>query len=418
VNSVQGTGAGFVGCAVGTVSYLARARVLAESWRRHHPGSPFFVLLIDGDDWPQEGEPFEVVLPTELGLTAEELAVRRGIYDAYEMATSLKARLSCVLLDRGTSAVVFADTDSSFYGAVDDLALTGMEAGVVLFPHSTRPVQVRRYFPAGQIEYGRLTNGLFNTGLQVTGPAGRAYLDWWDGWLARDSLKESAAGLWADQIWADWAPVYFDHTVVRDSSVNVAFWNLDERELHEVDNRPAVDGAPLRHFHFAGFDPRRPDILSTYVPDVSPPSNPALVLLLQQYADRLHECGDEELRKRPYGYGVSAGGRALTPHERAIYREFVLAAEARGTDLPPNPFDASRMDDFERLVEGPTALRSLSPQARQRLERVRPPGLSRSSFARATRRLSPALRYAVTEQPLPGREITARIASDAVRAEY
>ena len=415
---MQGAAAGFVGCAVGTVSYLARARVVAESWRRHHPESPFFVLLIDGDDWPRESEPFEVVLPQELGLTAEELAVRRGIYDAYEMAASLKASLPHLLLDRGASAVVFADTDSSFYGAIDDLAQAALEAGVVLFPHSTRPVQVRRYFPASQIEYGRLTNGLFNTGLQVTGPGGRGYLDWWDGWLARDCLKEPAGGLWADQIWADWAPVYFKHVVSRDSSVNVAFWNLDERELHEVDGKPAVDGGPLRHFHFAGFDPRRPDLLSTYVPDVSPPPNPVLFRLLEQYADRLRECGDDELRERPYGYGASAGGRALTPHQRAIYREVVLAAEARGTDPPPNPFDASRISEFERLVGDPSALRWLSPQARQRLERVRPPGLSRSSFARATRRLSPALRYAATEQPLPGMDITARIASDAVREEY
>jgi hypothetical protein len=418
VSGGQGTAARFVGCAVGTVSYLARARVVAESWRRHHPDSPFFVLLTDGDDWLAESEPFEVVLPTDLGLTREELAVRRGIYDAYEMAASLKARLPRVLLDRGASAVVFADTDSSFYGAIDDLAQTDPERGIVLFPHSTRPVRVRRYFPASQLEYGRLTNGLFNTGLYVSGPGGRSFLDWWDGWLARDCLKEQAAGLWADQIWADWAPVYFEHAVVRDPSVNVAFWNLDERELREMDGRPTVDGVPLRHFHFAGFDPRRPDILSTYVPDASPPPNPDLTRLLGEYADRLRTCGDDELRKRAYVYGVSAGGRPLRPHERAIYRETVLAAEARGADPPPNPFDPSRVDEFEHLVRDPSALRSLSPQAQQRLARVRPSGLSRSSFARAARRVPSALRYAAKEQPLPGRDITARVASDAVRQEY
>lgn len=415
---MHGEAADVVGCAVGTVSYLARGRVVAASWQRHHPGSPFFVLLIDGDDWPREREPFEVLLPRELGLTPAELALRRGIYDAYEMATSLKAQLLRVLLDRGASAVVFADTDSSFYGPVDDLAQAALAADVVLFPHSTRPMPVRRYFPASQIEYGRLTNGLFNTGLQVVGPGGRSFLDWWDGWLARDSLKEQRAGLWTDQLWADWAPTYFQATVVRDSSVNVAFWNLDERELHEVDGRPAVDGVPLRHFHFAGFDPRRPDLLSTYVADVSPPPNPVLTRLLAQYADRLRECGDEALRERPYPYAVSAGGRPLQPHERAIYREAVLAAEARGTDPPANPFDASRSDEFERLVEDPSALNLLSPQARERLERVRPAGLSRSSFRRVGRRLLPALRYAATEQLPAGRDISARIASDAVRQEY
>ena len=73
--------------------------------------------------------------------------------------------------------------------------------------------------------------------------------------------------MYVDERWVDWAPVYFDHAVVRDSSLNVAFWNLDERELSEVDGQPMVDGAPLRHFHFAGFDPSQPDRLSKYLDD-------------------------------------------------------------------------------------------------------------------------------------------------------
>ena len=55
--------------------------------------------------------------------------------------------------------------------------------------------------------------------------------------------------------------------------------------------------------------------------------------------------GSEELRERPYGYGFSAEGRSLGLRERAIYREAVLAAEARGADPPPNPFDSSRVQD-------------------------------------------------------------------------
>src|SRR5579862_7554448 len=103
---------GFLGCTLSTVSHLARARVAAESWRRHHPESPFVVLLIDDDDWPADDEPFDVVLPAELDLSAEELAVQRGIYDAYELATALEPHLIRLLLDRGASAVVFTDTDT------------------------------------------------------------------------------------------------------------------------------------------------------------------------------------------------------------------------------------------------------------------------------------------------------------------
>ena len=411
---------GFVGCAAGTVSYLPRARVAAESWQRHHPQSPFVLLLVDGQDWPRETEPFQIVVPEDLGLTSEELATQRGIYDAYEMSGALRPHLLRMLLEWGARAIVFTDTDTCFYSAVDDLALAATMSGVVLSPHSTRPVHARQYFPSSQIEYGQRTNGLFNTGLLAVGPEGRDFLDWWAGWLARDSLREPSAGIWSDQLWVDWAPVYFEHVVVRDSSLNVAFWNLDERELHEVEGRAIVDGAPLRHFHFAGFDPRQPERLSTYLDEAwpPPPANPVLTRLLHEYAERLLESGSEELCERPYRYAVSAGGRPLELRERVIYREAVLAAEARGGDPPPNPFDPARIDEFERLVDDPASLRLLSPQARKRVERARPAGLSPSSLARIIRRLLPAARYALTERPPPSLETSARIASDAVRREY
>jgi hypothetical protein len=421
---------GFVGCTSCTVSHLPKARVAAESWRRYHPEWPFVVLLIDGQDWPQD-EPFEVVLPEELDLPPAELAVQQGIYDAYELSCALRAPLLRLLFDRGASTIVFTDTDTCFYGPVDDLASAAADAGVVLLPTAIRPARVRRYFPLGQVEYRRLMNGLFNPGLLVVGTSGSEFLHWWGARLLRDCLKEPAAGMWADQTWLDWVPAYFGHVIVRDSSVNVAFWNLDERDLREAEGSVAVDGAPLRHFHFAGFDPQQPELYSTYYREMAdyyerergramppPPANRALSDLLRRYARGLLESGSEELRDRPYRYGRSAGDRDLGYRERTIYREAVLAAETRSTDLPPSPFDPARVDEFDRLVDDPTVLRSLSPQAQARLERFRPAGLSFSSFARVSRRLVAAARYALTEDPGRNLDLPGRVASDAVRLEY
>ena len=96
----------------------------------------------------------------------------------------------------------------------------------------------------------------------------------------------------------------------------------------------------------------------------------------------------------------------------------MLAAEARGTGPPPNPFDPSRNDEFNRLVDDTASLRALSPRAQKRLELVRPPGLSLSSLARVGSRLTAAARYALTEQPPPDLEIHGRTPSDTVRLEY
>ena len=144
---------------------------------------------------------------------------------------------------------------------------------------------------------------------------------------------------------------------------------------------------------------------------------PVLTQLMHDYAERLLKCGSEELRKRPYKYGTSAGGRSLGLRERAVYREAVLAAEARDAEPPPNPFDPSRVDDFERTVDDPSTLGPLSEQARIRLEQVRPSGVSRSSFGRLSRRLVPAARYALVGSQ-PSALDALRLESEVVRREY
>ena len=368
------------------------------------------MLLADADKWPRDDEQCEIVVAGELGFSPDELAVQRGIYDAYEFCCALEPPLIRLLLDRGASAVVLTDTDTRFYEPIGDLGSAATENGLILIPTSLRDVPRQGYFYAGgPIEYRKSMSGLFNTGLLAVGRVGGGFVDWWAARLARDCLKAPQAGMWTDQIWVEWATVYFEHKVLRDSSVNVGIWNLDERDLNATEGRPTVDGSPLRHFHFWGFDPRQPHLYSVYYEEhrrrvqretgrvLPPPSqNPVLSDLVERYTKDLLRSGSDDLLERPYPYAVSAGGRPLELRERAIYREAVLAAEARGAELPPNPFDPARIEEFERMFDDPAWLRSLSPQAQTRLEQVRPPGLSRSSFARAGKRLLPAARYALS----------------------
>ena len=413
----------FVGCTTATAGFLPGARVLARSWRRHHPESPFFVLLADADESVAgDSELFEVIRPGELGIAPDELAVQRGIYDAGEFSTALKPHLLRHLLDRGASSVVFSDADTDVYAGLEDVAAAATAHGLALTPHVVSPIAGDGMTPT-QIEYQQIDSGIFNTGLLSVADGGRTFLAWWASRLARDCLSERRSGMWVDQRWTDWVPAYFDHMVLRDTSLNVAFWNLHERPLEDLAGKPCVDGAPLRHFHFSGLDPQRARFLSTYLQVFSPrPFKIAyrgtLGRLLADYGQRLMECGYEELHGRAYRYDASASGRPLRRRERTIYREAVLAAEARDADPPPNPFDPDRTEEFERMIDDPAWLRSLSPEAQTRLELVRPPGLGFSSWARFSRRLASAARYALTEQRPAGVDVRGRVASDIVRLEY
>ena len=128
-----------------------------------------------------------------------------------EFSSALEPHLIRLLLDRGASAVVFTDADTCFYAPVDDLPRDAAEDRSRADSAAIRPVVGRRYFPVGQLEYGRITNGLFNTGLLAVGPTGRGFLDWWGARWPATVSPEPEAGMLADQIWLDWAPLYFEH---------------------------------------------------------------------------------------------------------------------------------------------------------------------------------------------------------------
>ena len=320
--------------------------------------------------WPQAGEQCEIVLAGELGLPPDELASTAG--DLRRLRALLRARAPSDSPAAGPGRLggrAHRHRHPLLRSRSTIWASAATEAALILIPASIRDSALRRgYFPAGgPIEFRKSMSGLFNTGLLAVGRSGGEFVDWWCTQLARDCLKEPRAGMWTDQLWVEWATVYFEHKVLRDSSLNVGIWNLDERNLEAADGRPTVDGSPLRHFHFWGFDPRQPHLNSLYYEEARrnferergrplppQPTNPVLSDLVERYTEDLLRCGSEDLLERPYPYTVSAGGRSLELRERAIYREAVLAAEARGAELPPNPFDPARIAEFERMIEDPS----------------------------------------------------------------
>lgn len=339
-----------VGATTATTTHLAGAQVVAASWRRLHPGAPFYVLRADADRATHgEPEPF-VLFPQDLGLDAAELAIRRAIYSPFEYTTSLKPVLLRTLLDRGADAVVFTDCDTDLYAPLDELAALAAARGVALTPHVLRPLPADGCSPD---ELDLLQLGVYNTGLLAVGPSGAGFLDWWTGRLRRDCLDAAGEGFFVEQRWADLIPSYFDCALVRDPSVNVAFWNLHERALTFDGGRHLVDGRPLRHFHFSGFDPERPDVLGHAMarpPRVRRSDEPALGRLLDDYARALLGAGHRERRSGGYPFATDAAGRLLGVRERRLLREEVLRFEAGIGPPPPDPFDSAQSTAFARLV--------------------------------------------------------------------
>ena len=328
------------------VNYLARARVLHESFARHHPGLPFFTLLIDGDESDRSLAGLgQVVLPADLPIAAERWYELAAQYTVTELATAAKPTLLQHLLQVAGTAVYF-DPDILIYQALTDVFAAAARHSIALTPHCLHPVPRDG---RGLAENDLMHAGLFNLGFIAVGPGCRPFLRWWQERLRHDSVIDLANALFTDQRWIDWVPTLFEHTVLRDPGLNVAYWNVHERELKRTPAGLLRAGMqPLRFFHFSGYDPLQPWVLSKHAgtkPRVRLENDELVQDLCADYAARLEAAGHADSQLRPYGLDRLPNGFVMTERVRRRVRAVMVAAEPAGSvesigsvGSVPNPY--------------------------------------------------------------------------------
>jgi len=345
----------FAACTIIARNYIAHARVLAESIAAHHPGEKLAVLVVDAHagSVAAESDHIELLEPADIGFTPRPYRRLAAIYDARELSTAVKPQLLRHMLDSGREAVAFFDPDIALFEPLSDLAELGRSHGIVLTPHTMAPVPRDGLKPSDR---EILSAGVYNLGFIAVGQRARSFLDWWDERLRRDCLVAVEQGLFVDQRWVDFVPSLFPHLILRDETVNVAYWNLHGRML-TWDGGYRVNGEPLRFFHFSGFDPRHPHVFTSHwpprhtLPRISLGGSAALARLCREYGERLVAHGYLECIRTPYGFARAADGRMLEVQTRRRWREDLLSFEEGIGPEPPDPFDPGSFAAFERWHE-------------------------------------------------------------------
>ena len=329
-------------CTIVARNYLAPARVLAQSLLASNPDAHLSVVVIDAVDGEDDfsEEPFEFVSPFDIGIEADEYLRMATMYDVMELATSIKPWILRTLLDRGAETATYLDPDIVVLGSLDEVSCLARERGIVLTPHITQPMPRDGLLPDEEII---MLSGTYNLGFISVGKKSADFLDWWSEHLARWAIVDPAAGLFTDQRWIDFVPSLFEHVVVRDPSYNVAYWNMYERPIEFDGTRYTARGAPIRFFHYSGYDVSAPHLLSKHQgprPRVVLSSSGPLRCLLDDARARLIAAGHQSSVKQPYGLGVSAGGLVLTHPLRRMYRTAVLECERNARRPPEHAFAA------------------------------------------------------------------------------
>lgn len=338
-------------CTIISKNYLASARVLARSLRLQHPDMPFYVLLADrlDDGFTPENEPFEL-------LVAEELPNLPGTpsfffkYDVTELNTAVKPYfLAHLFATRGIQKLIYFDPDIYVFAPLDPLLDLLDRHAAVVTPHITQPIDDDRQ----PQEVTFLLAGTYNLGFLAlsAGDSTDAFLLWWQKRLYDHCVLNQEEGYFTDQKWVNLAPCLFDgFTVLRDPGFNIAYWNLHYRGrgiTADESGKALLGGEPIRFFHFSGFRPDRPEILSKYQDRYTFDDLPNLRPLFSFYARRLFDCGFEQTRRLPYAYGAFDNGVRIPWPARMVFRE--MGEEARRF---ADPF-ATPGDSFYRWLRRP-----------------------------------------------------------------
>lgn len=300
------------------VNYLPMARVLANSIRVHHPQSKMVLLLCDKppDFVDPKKEPFDAIIEVEeLPIPDRKAWIFK--HDIPELCTAVKGIAFQELFRRfNFENLVYLDPDIVLFSPlkVVEKRLAGLN--VLLSPHFVNP---RERAGGGLEELNWMAAGIYNLGFLAVKNSSEShrFLSWWSKRCYEYAYYSPAEKLFFDQPFLNYTSAFFDSAgVLRDTSYNAAYWNMDERKLTgSLQEGFYIDDQPLAFFHFTHLGYRQEEVFG-YMKSFGP----NVLDLTQHYLRWLEEAGRSQFRGIPWSYSCYDDGKFITAHQRKIYR--------------------------------------------------------------------------------------------------
>jgi hypothetical protein len=290
---------------VAGVNYLPSVLVLASTVHESMPAARLCVLVTDATPAvlkpirDQFGSSIEFICCDDLGIAMLEHA--RRYYTILEFNSACKVlALDYQIRVRGEPECFFIDPDMF---VLDDFSELARAHGrdIVVTPHATRPYPDDGELP---IDTELAASGYVNGGfiyVRNSKPS-FAVLDWLVRQTRYSWFVAPTFGMYADQHWLSMLLFIFEGTVglLRNPAINIAYWNLHERPLHDVGDAIMVGTDVCQRallFHFSGFaTPSRGRLSKHSDRRFDPGTERALVRLINTYEQLLTTQRDRVVR--------------------------------------------------------------------------------------------------------------------------
>lgn len=289
-----------------SINYLAQAKTLGDSLMEHNPDYSFLIGLVDRLDQSsiskEELPPYEILELHTIGIQDFQDMCDR--YNITELNTAVKPFYLRYIYETYPEVDIlhYFDPDIVVYKPLTEIEKGLENNSLFLTPHilSPFPDEIRPQ------ERDLLNTGMYNLGFLGTKRSitTSTFLNWWADRLFFHCYINLAEGMFVDQNWVNFAPIYHEDVFVsRHMGLNMAYWNLHERSLNVEGDDLIVNGTfPLIFFHFSGYDPADPAKISKYQDRYDFREKGDVASIFDYYAQLLIKNGHENFKKYPCYY--------------------------------------------------------------------------------------------------------------------
>ena len=282
-----------------TAAYLAQAKALGDSLLKFNPGYKLVIGLVDKVDGRIESsywKPHELIEVQQLNIPQFEKMYTQ--YTTLELVCAVKSFYTDHLFKLyNPDQIIFLDCDILIF---DSLGYIESELGnfpILLTAHITKPFPNDGCKPE---EKTVLKTGMFNAGFYAVrnDETGKNFIDWWKERMVDQCYERPKEGLNADQKWLNFLPFYFKRVkALEHPGCNLAYWNFHERTIEKKQDKFFVNNQPLLFFHYSGYSPNYPDLISRHQDRFDMKANPALKELFNICRENLLQNGHEDIQK-------------------------------------------------------------------------------------------------------------------------
>lgn len=300
-------------------NYLAQAKTMLDSVLEFNTSHYTVIVLCDIKNNEIDYSFFEPHLIVEASeLNISEFARIQSKYNIIELNTSLKPFAFQYLYKKYQEAqiVLYLDPDIEVLSPLSQIECKLIESSILLTPHILFPIDFDGLEPTENLfaQYGMYNLGFLGT---KRGPDTEDLLYWWSERMLHNCYDKPSIGVFVDQLPMNYAPIFFNNvTVSKNEGVNVAPWNLHERNITKENGKYYVNGKdPLIFYHFSSLRTHNHLTLPTSAYSRGRIfADSATYQLYDNYMQKIYANGYETFSEIPCAYGKTKSNHSKLLH--------------------------------------------------------------------------------------------------------